>query len=117
MAQLRKRRGRMRDRAVSVLDGGKICMALLRGAVLIALSVADGNVALSQTASGNVTRAPLFIAIDLTPEGSVTSKAFGAAGGQQVGFSLGHGASDRPHALLWRSSAAVVVDLHPRGFA
>jgi pimeloyl-ACP methyl ester carboxylesterase len=61
--------------------------------------------------------------IDLHPgvlgDGTVFawSEAHATAGGQQVGFgSINDGSIYPSHALLWRGSAASVVDLHPGGF-
>jgi hypothetical protein len=58
--------------------------------------------------------------VDLHPSGSVSSLAWGVGGGQQVGFGVKMEPSGRSagsdHALLWRGSAAGVVDLTPSGF-
>lgn len=88
---------------------GKICTALLLGVVSIALVVSCGHVAFSQGGTGS--RHPLYITTDLNPNGFISSEALGVSGGQQVG--VGSTEGDKDHALLWRSSAATVVDLLP----
>ena len=81
------------------LAGGKICMALLLGAVPIALVFPGGDVALSQTGTGNVAQAPLFTALDLTPDGFATSEAFATSTGQQVGSGVGPVTGNHIHAI------------------
>jgi hypothetical protein len=61
--------------------------------------------------------------VDLHPRGFISSDALGTSGGEQVGRGIPLGGSldtdNSPgtyHALLWRGSAASVVDLHPHGF-
>lgn len=88
---------------------GKICTALLLGVVPIALVIPCGHVAFSQGGTGS--RHPLYMTIDLHPSGFISSEALGVSGGQQVGVGTTEG--DKDHALLWRSSAASVVDLLP----
>ena len=99
----------MRGGIRAALVAGKICMALLLGIVLIALVKPDGDVAFSQ--GGTSSQAPLYTAIDLHPSGFISSEALGVSGGQQVG--VGSTEGDKDHALLWRGSAASVVDLLP----
>jgi hypothetical protein len=57
-------------------------------------------------------------AVDLQPStGFVSSIAFGAASGQQVGYGVTvASAGGTGHALLWSGSAATVIDLHPAGY-
>jgi hypothetical protein len=63
--------------------------------------------------------------VDFHPRGFIGSEADGTSGEEQVGFGApqgshpidpSHGGSLDTHALLWRGSAASVVDIHPRGF-
>lgn len=70
----------------------------------------------SRTSPSTVSPAPLFTAIDLTPDGFSESWANGIAGERQVGYGSGPATGNRMHALLWRGSAASVVDLNPSGF-
>ena len=94
-------------------------MRAIRTALLALVSitlVAPGSeVALSQTGTGTVVPPPLFTAIDLTPSG-FDAHALGTSGGEQVGYGSGPATGFQPHALLWRGSAASVVDLNPSGF-
>lgn len=106
----------MRVGVVWGVGESKIFIAILLGAVAIAMVFARGEVALSQPGPGTTAQVALFTAIDLTPDGFATARAWGASGGEQVGYGVGTGAVDRPHALLWRSNAASIVDLHPSGF-
>jgi len=81
------------------------------------------------TTSGNkhalLWRGSAASVVDLHPRGFTGSEADGTSGEEQVGFGAPQGSHpiDRSdggslatHALLWRGSAASVVDLHPRGF-
>ena len=59
--------------------------------------------------------------VDLNPDGFYNSWAVGTSGGEQVGYGglgrhLEYEGSGPFHALVWRGSAASVVDLHPSGF-
>jgi len=63
--------------------------------------------------------------VDLHPRGFRSTEADGTSGGQQVGYGDGPATGAYPgtgpitfhdHALLWRGSAASVVDLNPPGF-
>ena len=54
--------------------------------------------------------------VKLHPIGFISSKAYGTAGGEQVGVGF---TGDHDHALLWHGTAASVLDLHaflPPGF-
>ena len=60
--------------------------------------------------------------IDLHPSRFEASSVWGTSGGQQVGSGVPQGSPrgydmvPTTHALLWRGTAASVVDLNPRGF-
>jgi len=95
-----------------LLHSGKIRAVLLLGLGTITMVNPSSAATSSQTASGQP--APPFTAIDLNPNEFTNSRAWGVSGGQQVGE--GHDqATGKRHALLWRGSAASVVDLYPSG--
>ncbi len=52
--------------------------------------------------------------VDLQPSGFLTSDAYGANGGEQVG--IGYLGRFSSHALLWHGSADSYIDLHPSGY-
>ena len=55
--------------------------------------------------------------VDLHPDGALTSVAWGASDGQQVGQVLFPGLGSASRASLWTGSASSRVDLHPAGWA
>ena len=96
---------------------GKISIALLVGVVVTAMVVLGGGGALGQQVAPSPpqapTPAPPFTAIDLNPSGFDESHGMDISGGEQVGYGAGPATGGHTHALLWRGSAASVVDLHP----
>lgn len=94
----------------------QIRTGLLLGGVTVALVLPGSDVAFSQSSTGTLARAPLFTAIELHPRGLVESEARGISAGQQVGDIWVPPGTGETHAVLWRGSAASMVDLHPRGF-
>lgn len=98
--------------AIRLMPATRATLLVLVPIVLVA---PGGEEALSQTGTVTVTQAPLFTAIDLTPSG-FDSHALGTSGGEQVGYGSGPATGVQIHALLWRGSAASVVDLNPNGF-
>lgn len=93
------------------LAAGEIRKALLLAAVAVAMVIPGSDLALGQRGTGTNAQAPLFTAINLHPHGFTKSYALGVSGGQQVG--VGVTSEGFNHALLWRGSAASVVDLTP----
>src|SRR5260221_4913364 len=94
------------------------------GALLLAACGGDGGQSAGSSSfqskfgsSGSGSNASTqFVAIDLHSSGYVFTNGSGVAGDEQVG--MGYDPSTHPgwfHAVLWRSSASSVVDLHPRG--
>ncbi len=93
----------------------KINTALLLAIGAIALVVPRGDMAGQPSTKTAEQLPPMFTAIDLTPRGRYSdAHASGISGEWQVGDAyVGFGTT---HALLWRSSAASMVDLNPAGF-
>lgn len=101
---------RMRLQIRSVLATGEILKVLLPTVVSIAIVIPGGDVGYSQSPPRQQVR--LFTAVDLNPSEFNFTVANGIFGEQQVGESNPTGVGEPNHALLWRGSAASVVDLH-----
>ncbi|HVH30202.1 MAG TPA: hypothetical protein VNA31_00850 [bacterium] len=104
-------------RILAGLTAPKILKPLLLVVVLIGLVGPGSGVALSQSSTRISGQAPLYTAIDLHPSGFVESHGRGISGEQQVGDIWVPPGIGETHAVVWRGSAANMVDLHPRGFS
>ena len=104
---------RVRVGICSRLASVKMPMALLLGALPIALVMSYGDVIWGQTSTAIIGHPPVFIAIELHPSGFDTSEAAGISGDQEVGNAEVQFPMGPNHAMLWRSTAESVVDLTP----
>jgi hypothetical protein len=92
----------------------RISAATLLAVGAVALAIPRGDVTGQNSIKTAEQSPPLFTAIDLTPRGLYDdAHAVGISGEQQVGDAHVNWTT---HALLWRSSAASMVDLNPGGF-
>lgn len=86
---LKKRHVRMRIGIPSGLASGRICTALLLLVVVpIALANPGGDVAFSQSNTGNLAQVPLYTAIDLNPPGLPILKLLASPMGSRWGMEL-----------------------------